>query len=59
VRVIQTTQQVYLLVYVVRGQDGHLHRYRLDAVSPPSLLETFNILIVMIVELTTVLRVQL
>jgi hypothetical protein len=57
--VIQTTQEVDLSMYVVRGQDGHLHRYRLDAVSSPSLLETFDILIVMILEPTTDLRVQL
>lgn len=58
-RVIQTTQQVYLLVYVVRRQDGHLHRYRLDAVSSTSLFKSSNILIVMILEPTTSLRVQL
>jgi hypothetical protein len=57
--VVQVTQEVGLLVYVVRGQDGHLHRYRLDAVSSSSLFESIVILIVMIVESTTDLRVEL
>ena len=56
---VQVTQEVGLLVYVVRGQDGHLHRYRLDAVSSSSLFESIVILIVMIVESTTDLRVEL
>lgn len=56
---IQTTQEVDLLMYVVRRQDGHLHRYRLDAISSTSLFEGIGILIVTIVELTTDLRVEL
>jgi hypothetical protein len=46
-------------MYVVRRQDGHLHRYRLDAVSSTSLFESVVILIVMILESTTDLRVEL
>jgi hypothetical protein len=50
---------VYLLVYVVRRQDGHLHRHRLDAISSPSLFENFYILVMQILKPTTDLRVQL
>lgn len=46
-------------MYVVRGQDGHLHRHRLDAVSSTSLFESIVILIEMALEPTTDLRVQL
>jgi hypothetical protein len=46
-------------MYVVRGQDGHLYRHRLDAISSPSLLEKFDILVMVILEPTTDLRVEL
>lgn len=58
-RVIQTTQQVDLLMYVVRRPDGHLHRHGLDAISSPSLLDKFYILVMQILKPTTDLRIQL